>query len=302
MLDLTRRTRPAAAKDTLVVLTDKARLREVDIERADRQYLLEQLKEGNGPAICDISGRLVMVHQVEKGDRASQLEAARRAGAKMAARLNLARRKEAQLLGLCDDGEAVLALAEGVALANYQFRKYRSDDKQAHTLSKLNVVAPAVKPAELEELSDLVEATGIARDLVNEPLSFLTATQLSSELKNMARNSGFKLTVFDKAQIEALAMGGLLGVNRGSPDPPTFNILEWKPKNAVNKAPIVLVGKGVVYDTGGLSLKPTPHSMDYMKCDMAGAAAVAGALYAVAKRKLPLHVVGLIPATDNRPG
>ena len=97
-------------------------------------------------------------------------------------------------------------------------------------------------------------------------------------------------------------MGGLLGVNRGSPDPPTFNILEWKPKNAVNKAPIVLVGKGVVYDTGGLSLKPTPHSMDYMKCDMAGAAAVAGALYAVAKRKLPLHVVGLIPATDNRPG
>ena len=302
MLDLTRRTRPAAAKDTLVVLTDKARLREVDIERADRQYLLEQLKEGNGPAICDISGRLVMVHQVEKGDRASQLEAARRAGAKMAARLNLARRKEAQLLGLCDDGEAVLALAEGVALANYQFRKYRSDDKQAHTLSKLNVVAPAVKPAELEELSDLVEATGIARDLVNEPLSFLTATQLSSELKNMARNSGFKLTVFDKPQIEALAMGGLLGVNRGSPDPPTFNILEWKPKNAVNKAPIVLVGKGVVYDTGGLSLKPTPHSMDYMKCDMAGAAAVAGALYAVAKRKLPLHVVGLIPATDNRPG
>ena len=113
MLDLTRRTRPAAAKDTLVVLTDKARLREVDIERADRQYLLEQLKEGNGPAICDISGRLVMVHQVEKGTVPPQLEAARRAGAKMAARLNLARRKEAQLLGLCDDGEAVLALAEG---------------------------------------------------------------------------------------------------------------------------------------------------------------------------------------------
>jgi leucyl aminopeptidase len=78
--------------------------------------------------------------------------------------------------------------------------------------------------------------------------------------------------------------------------------MEWKPKGAVNKKPIVLVGKGVVYDTGGLSLKPTPNSMDYMKCDMAGSAAVACAITAVAKQQLPVHVVGLIPATDNRPG
>ena len=97
-------------------------------------------------------------------------------------------------------------------------------------------------------------------------------------------------------------MGGLLAVNKGSQDPPTFNILEYKAKNAKNKKPLILVGKGVVYDTGGLSLKPTPNSMDTMKCDMAGAAAVAGAMYAVAKAKLPVHVIGLIPATDNRPG
>jgi leucyl aminopeptidase len=99
-----------------------------------------------------------------------------------------------------------------------------------------------------------------------------------------------------------LNMGGLLAVNKGSLDPPTFTIMEWKPKNAVNKKPIVLVGKGVVYDTGGLSLKPTPSSMDHMKCDMAGAAAVAGAITAVAKQQLPAYVVGLIPSTDNRPG
>jgi len=98
-----------------------------------------------------------------------------------------------------------------------------------------------------------------------------------------------------------LKMGGLLAVNRGSIDPPTFNILEWKPKNATNKKPVVLVGKGVVFDTGGLSLKPTAKSMDFMKSDMAGAAVVAATLYAAAKSKLPIHVIGLIPATDNRP-
>jgi leucyl aminopeptidase len=95
-------------------------------------------------------------------------------------------------------------------------------------------------------------------------------------------------------------MGGLLAVNKGSIDPPTFTIFEWKPKNKVNKKPIVLVGKGVMYDTGGLSLKPTNY-MDTMKCDMAGGAAVAGAMYAISKAKLPVHVIGLIPATDNRP-
>ena len=83
-------------------------------------------------------------------------------------------------------------------------------------------------------------------------------------------------------------MGGLLAVNLGSQDPPTFNIMEWKPKNAVNEQPIVLVGKGIVYDTGGLSLKPTGNAMDFMKCDMAGGAAVVGAIYAAAKNELPI--------------
>ena len=97
-------------------------------------------------------------------------------------------------------------------------------------------------------------------------------------------------------------MGGLLAVNQGSLDPPTFNILEWKPEQVKTDKIYVLVGKGVVYDTGGLSLKPTPNSMDWMKSDMAGAAAVVGIMHALAKNKVPLHVVGLIPATDNRPG
>jgi leucyl aminopeptidase len=120
-------------------------------------------------------------------------------------------------------------------------------------------------------------------------------------MEKMGKEAGFTVEVFNRKKIEALRMGGLLAVNKGSIDPPTFNILEWKPENALNEKPVVLVGKGVVFDTGGLSLKPTAKSMDYMKCDMAGGAVVAATLYAVAKNKLPLHVVGLVPATDNRP-
>jgi leucyl aminopeptidase len=153
----------------------------------------------------------------------------------------------------------------------------------------------------VDELESLCAAVYWARDLVNEPLSTLTAVELSKEIEKMGKDAGFDVEVFHKKKIESLRMGGLLAVNKGSVDPPTFSILTWKPEKAKNKKPIVLVGKGVVYDTGGLSLKPTHDSMDYMKCDMAGAAAVAATLYAIAKNKLPIHVVGLIPATDNRP-
>lgn len=301
MITLTRSKATTASKDLLVVLTDPSRLRELELERSDRQYLLEQLNDDRSIATCDISGRLVMVHRVREGTEPVRLEKARRAGNEMVTRLIAAKREDAQLVSLQNDPALTLAVAEGAALGAYEFRKYKTSGKSA-SLKKIGVVAPEVTAKALDELIDVTEAVLIARDLVNEPYSFLNAVQLSSEIKNLSRNAGFKVQVFDKARIEALGMGGLLAVNKGSIDPPTFTILEWKPKNAVNKKPILLVGKGVVYDTGGLSLKPTPNSMDSMKCDMAGSAAVACAITAVAKQELPVYVVGLIPATDNRPG
>lgn len=301
MITLTKARAIADTKDTLVLLKDPARLRDLSLERNDRQYLLEQLNGETTTATCDISGRLVIVHRIKEGSRTAQLEKARCAGNDMAMKLIAAGREEAQLVSLQNDPELTLALAEGATLGAYEFRKYKTTGKNA-SLKKIALHAPEVSAQALDELLDLSEAVLTARDLVNEPYSFLTATQLSSEIKNLSRNSGFKAQVFDKTRIEALGMGGLLAVNKGSIDPPTFTILEWKPKNAVNKKPILLVGKGVVYDTGGLSLKPTPNSMDSMKCDMAGSAAVACAITAVAKQELPVHVVGLIPSTDNRPG
>jgi leucyl aminopeptidase len=196
-----------------------------------------------------------------------------------------------------------LAFAEGLALSNYQFLKYKKDrKKEQFSLKTIGIYGSKITKKAIEDLNTVVEATAIARTLVNEPVNFLTATQLSKEFQKLGKEAGFRVEVFDKSKIKALKMGGLLAVNRGSVDPPTFSIMEYKPKNAKNSKPIILVGKGVVYDTGGVSLKPTPNSMDMMKCDMAGAATVGSTLYAIAKAKLPVYVIGIVPATDNRPG
>lgn len=301
MLQIGKTSRTAGAKDLLVILSDPSLLRNLDLARNDRQYLLEQLKEEKQVAVCDISGRLVMVHQVAKGDRSRQLELVRRAGNTMALKLQEAKREEAQVVSLQDDAALTLALVEGAALGAYTFNRHKTE-KQPTALKKLSVVAPEVKTEALQELVDVCECVYTARDLVNEPASHLSAVQLGEAAQELGKAAGFSVKVLNKKQIEAEGMGGLLAVNQGSIDPPVFIIMEWKPMGAVNKQPVVLVGKGVTYDTGGLSLKPTPNSMDSMKCDMAGAAAMIGTIAAVAKRKLPVHVVALVPSTDNRPG
>src|SRR5665647_3434858 len=111
------------------------------------------------------------------------------------------------------------------------------------------------------------------------PFTENEATYALKQFEEMGKVAGFSTDIYHKDKIEALKMGGLLAVNLGSIDPPTFSVMEWKPTDARNTKPIVLVGKGVVFDTGGLSLKPTKDSMDYMKCDMAGSAVVASVIY-----------------------
>ncbi|MEM6286289.1 MAG: M17 family metallopeptidase, partial [Bacteroidota bacterium] len=145
-------------------------------------------------------------------------------------------------------------------------------------------------------------ATNWARDLVNLPPDAKMPAALADRVAEAASEMGVRVEVWDKARIEQEQMGGLLGVNRGSLDPPRFVTLEWAPAGTEADAPVVLVGKTVTYDTGGLSLKPTKDSMDKMKADMAGGAAVAGALVGAARLGLPVRVIGLLPMSDNRPG
>jgi len=231
-------------------------------------------------------------------------EALRRSGHSLHAKLKSEKVAEVFIHNLSDTADAALLLAEGLALTAYQFAGYKTDEKsqQPATLTSLAIVGDAATAESVAELDGLLGGVLLARDLVNAPVNKLNATQLAERMAAAGDEAGYSTDILDLAKIEALRMGGLLAVNLGSPEPPTFSILEYKPDNATNERPYVLVGKGVVFDTGGLSLKPTPASMDMMKCDMAGAAAVTGTMYALAKNRVPLHVIGLVPATDNRPG
>lgn len=193
-----------------------------------------------------------------------------------------------------------LALAEGLLLSSYAFDKYKNKKLQTRNTLKTVELLDFKDKEGLRRIKILSEAVSWARDLVNEPPSKLSPQKLSKAFMEMGRKGGFSTEVLQKKQIESLKMGGIMAVNRGSIDPPTFTIMEFKPDNAINKKPFILVGKGVTFDSGGLNIKTL--SMELMKCDMAGAAAVAATIYAVAKSGLPIHVIALVPSTDNKTG
>ncbi|MCE7926784.1 MAG: leucyl aminopeptidase [Haliscomenobacteraceae bacterium CHB4] len=226
-------------------------------------------------------------------------EDARLAGNELLTELRRYKIETLAIRNLCADNSS-LTFAEGMVLGNYQFLKYFSDaDKKENSLREITL--EGASETEVAELNALLDSVFLTRDMVNEPHSNLNAVQLAEMVETVGKEYGFSVEVLGKEKLEALKMGGLLAVNRASSVPPQFCILEWRPENARNPKPVVLVGKGVVYDTGGLSLKPT-EGMDYMKCDMAGAATVIGTMAAAARNKLPVHLVGLIPATDNQIG
>ncbi len=242
--------------------------------------------------------RLALIGIKDEEDRAEALRAAAAKAAASAQKLKAA----SVALALPDaDADDAAALVEGFVLGGYQFRDYKTDDDAPPAIETLTVHGKGIEKA-VERARVRAEAVCFARDLVNLSPHDKTPVRLAERAKAMAGEVGLRAEVWDKKRIEKERMGGLLAVNRGSQDPPAFIVLEHKPKDAVNEKPVVLVGKAVVFDTGGLSLKPTKGSMDKMKADMAGGAAVLGAMRAVAGLGLPLHVVALVPATDNRPG
>ncbi len=294
-----------AASSSIAYVADMdTNWKQLGLAQNEIDYISSQLKKDVLQIVLNDLGkvRLICVFKQDK-EAYKTLENCRMAGAEATKTLNKLKIDAVTVINESRDADAAILFAEGMALSNYQFLKYKKDAaKEQNSLQAIAVLADSASPEEVAALQALVEGVCASRDLVNEPLSYLTAEQLSAEIKKLGRKAKFKVSVFNKKKITSLGMGGLLAVNLGSMDPPTFNILAWKPKKPVNDKPIILVGKGVVYDTGGLSLKPTANSMDYMKCDMGGAAAVIGAIYAIAKNQLPVHVIGLIPATDNRPG
>jgi leucyl aminopeptidase len=295
----------AQNKDHIYILDNTTNLQQIpELDENDRAFAEKAI--GNEQYFISINkfSHLVIIYflKTKKTDWQTS-EALRKAGAELQGIVNRQKIADITLSNLSAIPNAAYLLAEGISLANYQFLKYRSDIKKTtNILKQISFTKSSITVKEVNQLSITTAAIYRARTLVNEPLNYLSAVQLSKEIAALGREAGFKVTVLNKAQIEKEKMGGILAVNRGSIQPPTFTVMEYKPKKALNKAPIVLVGKGIVYDTGGLTLKPTPASMDRMKSDMSGAALVSAAMYAISKMQLPLHVIALVPATDNRPG
>ncbi len=205
--------------------------------------------------------------------------------------------------GLAPD-VAAQAVVEGSLLALYQWRGLKTSDDEQKALDALElVVRPGDNAAAVEAVARageiIAEATALARALVNNPPNVATPTMLAETARRIGQRFGLRVEIMDRADMERLGMGAFLGVARGTEEPPKFIVLEYNPGAAADT--VVIVGKGITFDTGGISLKPG-ENMETMKSDMAGAAAVLGAMQAAAALKLPLHLVGLVPATDNMPG
>ena len=201
--------------------------------------------------------------------------------------------------------ELAQALTEGSVLGLYRFLKYKTNEendrnKDITSITILMESASANKAMQKGvQIGEVIaRSVIIARDMVNSPPADMTPTIVAAKAKEIAREFGLKLQVLERKQMEKLGMGGLLGVAAGSVQPPKFIILEYR--KGGKKPVIALVGKTITFDSGGISLKPG-ENMDRMKDDMSGGAAVLGAIRTAAALKLPLNIVGLLPATENMP-
>jgi leucyl aminopeptidase len=199
--------------------------------------------------------------------------------------------------------ESAQAIIEGGALGTYTFDKYFTEKKEDKRVDRVTILAGdsddvAALKRGVASGEAIAKGTIFARDLTNAPSNEIFPESLAAQAKSL-QPLGVQVRALTKAQIEKLGMGGLLGVNQGSLRPPFFIIMEYN-GGAKGGAPVVLVGKGITFDSGGISLKPGAGMAD-MKMDMGGAAAVIGTMRAVAELKLKLNVVGLVPTTENMP-
>ena len=183
-----------------------------------------------------------------------------------------------------------------------QLKSKKENGKPGLAAIAFSVAGKDARPAAaaLAQGAAIAQGMDLTRELGNLPANICTPSYLAQQARKLAKEFGLKCEVLDRARMERLGMGSLLSVARGSHQPPRFIVLQYQGGKAGTK-PVVLVGKGITFDTGGISLKPGAE-MDEMKYDMSGAASVLGTFRALAAMKLPLNVVGLIPTTENMPG
>ncbi len=210
-------------------------------------------------------------------------------------------------IGGLDLSEATEAMTEGALLALYRFTRYKTTEEDKKNPEQMTIVTKDKdKVKTMQKAVDtamvIASSTNLTRDLVNTPSNEKPPRTLAEIARKVARESGLKCTILDEKQITRLGLNAVMAVGKGSEEPPRFVILEYK--GAKRGQPIVLVGKGVTFDTGGISLKPMESPigpMHEMRHDMAGMATVLGTIHAAARLKLPLNLVALAPLVENMP-
>jgi leucyl aminopeptidase len=239
------------------------------------------------------------------GGKESEFDAAklrRAAGAAVRAlKSKGCRRLAIQPAGAISPSEQARAVTEGAILAGYEADAYKTDEK-APAADEILVLGRQLARKGLEQGALIAEAQNFTRTLVNEPGNRLTPRILAERAREMAKAAGLQVEVLDRASLEKLKMGALLGVAQGSAEPPVLIVVRYQPKNAKkSKVHLGLVGKAVTFDTGGISIKPA-ENMEKMKYDMAGGAAMLGAMKAIAALKPAVPVTAIIPSVENMVG
>ncbi len=209
-------------------------------------------------------------------------------------------------IGGMDPGASSAAIAEGAILGLYEFDRYMSKKKNNKDLEELQIVE--IDASKLDAMirgintsQIMAEATNLCRDMVNEPANYMTPTKMAEIARQVANEVGLEIEILDRPQMEELGMGALLGVAKGSDQPPKMIILRYWGDRANEANNLGLLGKGITFDTGGISLKPA-QGMGEMKTDMAGGASVIGAIKAIAQLKPKINITAMVPATENMPG
>lgn len=280
--------------DNIVLITTKEQADRYDFQKSLAKNIYKAFSENMTAVITTLGDKQTFIVVIPN----KETEALRLAGASLYDALQKQQIKITRMRGLDElvENERYCFL-EGMILSSYDFDKYKAEKKSFPI--DIHIRNRSFSKDKIYELKVLAQSISLTKTLVNEPVNYMDALQFAEAAIQASEQFGFKAEILHKEKIQELKMGGLLAVNKGSETPPTFNILHYKPENAINEKPLVLVGKGVMFDTGGYSLK-VGGSMLTMKCDMAGGAAVLGILSAIAGNKLPYYVIGLVPATDNK--
>jgi leucyl aminopeptidase len=261
-------------------------------------------------SIADASwrARRVAVIGGGSGDRGTDLVRKLATAGGLAARQRHVTRAAFVVRGQAAAADLAQAVAEGLTLAEFFCGSYKTDDPPPAPVPVWTVVAlddvdgaAAAARLAVDRGRILGECSNLARELANEPGNVLPPREFAKRATALASEAGVKTEILDETQIEKLGMGLLLGVARGSAEPPRVMVFRYDPPGAPQTPVLGLVGKGITFDTGGISIKPA-EKMEQMKDDMAGGAAVACAMRAIALLKAPMRVIGVVPTAENMPG